>query len=430
MIPLTLCLWKHWFWITKETTTPTTMTNNTTTSIRRQSLGLWCLVISISMLLHVHLGETAPIGAVDAKGLTFKKLALDNAGAAAGDGVADGKGANEKPNLPIASMVGERSAERKTKRINLNGNVNSMEADAVDEVVNGQEEISRIYVTLPTTTTTTTGATSSSFSSTTETSTFASSTTEVVHEDKKDVTSEAIEAEEKTADSSIDGGGVTVNSENQKEKESLDDEVENVNSTLADSRRAESAEVTPSARIIQVATNDLESEAKVLAAIPGVSIEEPEKKIDNQNIQNLVLQEEDVAAIDLNGSTVNRSRKSKGLIGEEPNKRSTAEGKEQPSQAEARQQSPRNLIQFNENDRMEMLNSQNHALTADDLTRVRSSNVGLISGISFSVLALFCAVSLVGAMMYRRRYVNKPQTLSEPDSSGYIDDSIIRVSVV
>lgn len=55
-------------------------------------------------------------------------------------------------------------------------------------------------------------------------------------------------------------------------------------------------------------------------------------------------------------------------------------------------------------------------------------SAGIISGITFSVIGLFCGISIVAFMIYRRRYINKPQTLSEPDSSGYIDDSTIRVS--
>lgn len=54
-------------------------------------------------------------------------------------------------------------------------------------------------------------------------------------------------------------------------------------------------------------------------------------------------------------------------------------------------------------------------------------DAGAISGICLAVVGLSLAVSAVGVMLYRRRYINKPQTLSEPDSSGYIDDSTIRV---
>lgn len=56
-----------------------------------------------------------------------------------------------------------------------------------------------------------------------------------------------------------------------------------------------------------------------------------------------------------------------------------------------------------------------------------SLNAGAISGICLAVMFLFVSAGFAGMLLYRRRYINKPQTLSEPDSSGYIDDSTIRV---
>uniref|UniRef100_A0A6B2EAE9 Putative immunoglobulin a1 protease autotransporter-like protein n=1 Tax=Phlebotomus kandelakii TaxID=1109342 RepID=A0A6B2EAE9_9DIPT len=53
-------------------------------------------------------------------------------------------------------------------------------------------------------------------------------------------------------------------------------------------------------------------------------------------------------------------------------------------------------------------------------------NAGAISGICVAVMFLFVSAAVAGMILYRRRYINKPQTLSEPDSSGYIDDSTIR----
>lgn len=55
-------------------------------------------------------------------------------------------------------------------------------------------------------------------------------------------------------------------------------------------------------------------------------------------------------------------------------------------------------------------------------------DAGAISGICLAALGLCGGVAAAGVLAYRRRYVNKPQTLGEPDSSGYIDDSTIRVS--
>ncbi|KAJ6639363.1 hypothetical protein Bhyg_12107, partial [Pseudolycoriella hygida] len=60
------------------------------------------------------------------------------------------------------------------------------------------------------------------------------------------------------------------------------------------------------------------------------------------------------------------------------------------------------------------------------IKRATILDAGAISGICLGVIGLSCVVSAIGVMVYRRRYVNKPQTLSEPDSSGYIDDSTIR----
>ncbi|KAH8287283.1 hypothetical protein KR054_005227 [Drosophila jambulina] len=56
-------------------------------------------------------------------------------------------------------------------------------------------------------------------------------------------------------------------------------------------------------------------------------------------------------------------------------------------------------------------------------------DAGAISAICFTVFGVCCTVGTIGIVLYRRRYVNKPQALSEPDSSVYIDDSTMRVSV-
>lgn len=59
-------------------------------------------------------------------------------------------------------------------------------------------------------------------------------------------------------------------------------------------------------------------------------------------------------------------------------------------------------------------------------------DTGAIAGISFAALVLTALAGSTGFVLYRRRYLNKPQTLndkcSNPDSSGYLDDSTIRVS--
>lgn len=58
-------------------------------------------------------------------------------------------------------------------------------------------------------------------------------------------------------------------------------------------------------------------------------------------------------------------------------------------------------------------------------------DTGAIAGISFAALVLAALAGSTGFVLYRRRYLNKPQTLndkcSNPDSSGYLDDSTVRV---
>ncbi|KAH8354800.1 hypothetical protein KR084_008108 [Drosophila pseudotakahashii] len=55
-------------------------------------------------------------------------------------------------------------------------------------------------------------------------------------------------------------------------------------------------------------------------------------------------------------------------------------------------------------------------------------DAGAISAICFTVFGVCCTVGTIGIVLYRRRYLNKPQALSEPDSSVYIDDSTMRFS--
>jgi hypothetical protein len=56
-------------------------------------------------------------------------------------------------------------------------------------------------------------------------------------------------------------------------------------------------------------------------------------------------------------------------------------------------------------------------------------SAGLISVICVGIIGSLSAFSVMFVYVYRQRFLNKPQTLSEPDSSGYIDDSSIRVSL-
>ncbi|XP_054729773.1 mucin-5AC isoform X1 [Anastrepha obliqua] len=54
-------------------------------------------------------------------------------------------------------------------------------------------------------------------------------------------------------------------------------------------------------------------------------------------------------------------------------------------------------------------------------------DAGAISAICFTIFGVCCTVGTIGIVLYRRRYLNKPQALSEPDSSVYIDDSTMRL---
>ncbi|XP_055371113.1 probable serine/threonine-protein kinase DDB_G0282963 [Condylostylus longicornis] len=78
---------------------------------------------------------------------------------------------------------------------------------------------------------------------------------------------------------------------------------------------------------------------------------------------------------------------------------------------------------FNERNR---LDDNGGNVSSEALQRAYVMDAGTISGICLSVLAICCGVGTVGIVLYRRRFLNKPQALSEPDSSVYIDDSTIR----
>ncbi|XP_058822534.1 uncharacterized protein LOC131684038 [Topomyia yanbarensis] len=88
-------------------------------------------------------------------------------------------------------------------------------------------------------------------------------------------------------------------------------------------------------------------------------------------------------------------------------------------------------IAFSTQNLQEGIDDQDHPLEDDDYRRSSRSqqrlNVGAISGICLASLGLLSGLSAALIILYRRYlYINKPQTLSEPDSSGYIDDSTIR----
>lgn len=51
-------------------------------------------------------------------------------------------------------------------------------------------------------------------------------------------------------------------------------------------------------------------------------------------------------------------------------------------------------------------------------------SAGIISIICVGIIGSLSTFSIIFVYIYRRRYLNNPQALSEPDSSGYIEDSI------
>ncbi|XP_014481044.1 PREDICTED: uncharacterized protein LOC106747723 [Dinoponera quadriceps] len=60
-----------------------------------------------------------------------------------------------------------------------------------------------------------------------------------------------------------------------------------------------------------------------------------------------------------------------------------------------------------------------------------AADIAAITGSCLATVALLSTMGSLGFIMYRRKYLNPPQTLnsdkcSNPDSSGYIDDSTIR----
>ncbi|XP_032678935.1 uncharacterized protein LOC116847733 [Odontomachus brunneus] len=68
--------------------------------------------------------------------------------------------------------------------------------------------------------------------------------------------------------------------------------------------------------------------------------------------------------------------------------------------------------------------------TKQDSTR-SAADIAAITGSCLATVALLSTMGSLGFIMYRRKYLNPPQTLnsdkcSNPDSSGYIDDSTIR----
>ncbi|GBP48881.1 hypothetical protein EVAR_98065_1 [Eumeta japonica] len=75
-------------------------------------------------------------------------------------------------------------------------------------------------------------------------------------------------------------------------------------------------------------------------------------------------------------------------------------------------------------------NTESRILVEADAEKGEGMDTGAVAGISFAALALVALGGSTGFVLYRRRFLNKPQTLndkcSNPDSSGYLDDSTVR----
>lgn len=67
------------------------------------------------------------------------------------------------------------------------------------------------------------------------------------------------------------------------------------------------------------------------------------------------------------------------------------------------------------------------ALFDSDTDNGVNINIGIISIICLGIIGSLSAFSIMFVYVYRRRFLNKPQALSEPDSSGY--EESIRVGL-
>lgn len=89
---------------------------------------------------------------------------------------------------------------------------------------------------------------------------------------------------------------------------------------------------------------------------------------------------------------------------------------------------PRNQVQENQLPDYNESSSENSKQEGGSRSTV---DIAAITGSCLATVVLLSTMGSLGFIMYRRRYLNPPQTLnsdkcSNPDSSGYIDDSTIR----
>jgi hypothetical protein len=87
--------------------------------------------------------------------------------------------------------------------------------------------------------------------------------------------------------------------------------------------------------------------------------------------------------------------------------------------------SSRSTLQVNNNNNNDDRLSSEALFDTDTDNGGIKMNAGIISVICVGIIGSLSAFSIMFVYVYRRRFLNNPpQALSEPDSSGYIDDSI------
>ncbi|XP_020289519.1 uncharacterized protein LOC109857533 [Pseudomyrmex gracilis] len=84
-----------------------------------------------------------------------------------------------------------------------------------------------------------------------------------------------------------------------------------------------------------------------------------------------------------------------------------------------------------ENRPSDYVDATNNSENVEQSSATSAAGIAAITGSCLATVALLSTMGSLGFIIYRRKYLNPPQTLnsdkcSNPDSSGYIDDSTIR----
>lgn len=88
--------------------------------------------------------------------------------------------------------------------------------------------------------------------------------------------------------------------------------------------------------------------------------------------------------------------------------------------------SSRSTLQISSQNGIDDDKLSSEALFDSDTDNGVNINIGIISVICLGIIGSLSAFSIMFVYVYRRRFLNKPQTLNEPDSSGY--EESIRVN--